>query len=964
MTFTNDTWDNILTNGAGKFDLRLEIEGFEHDFVTSEWLTGPTGSFGKTRIGGLQRDGIKISYRTSLADRTLDAGGMNFKIQDTDGRASKALNFTPSKYAILAASISETDTTINVYTDYDWGPNEVVYLGKEAINVQSFNSTTGDFNSCTRGVLDSVAHAYTVTNIEQETLAVRIRDKPLTLDGRRVRVFAYGEDNDPTGAGTIVWRGRLKRDFEYRDGGLWEAGAVGISEMFKENVGQSIGETKLRGFWFPRDYIHFRVLAKLQSWEVPSTEHTRINIDVFGFYETLQDLVDELDRQLQNWIGSEPNWETTFNASSANFEILPNGALGIRFETQSTGTLAYIILENWQMNINRFPYYAYHNVQPADDSARLVDDMQVLPIPWLSFETSRFSGPDGAGTEAFTYYFDAAGEFTQVPMETAGGRENSQPADSDGGATVDTTYYFSAAGPAPAAACMVLGWPEVGAGFPTIPDNARNRIYYDNEDITEAFETIIDFNVISNDINHSMVNPSIRSAPANYTTAWPVASDGTIDPGQWIGSESFLPTFNGLDIYLTDETEFKIGLSITRNGHVKDFLSDLASLSVTDGRYLLPDITSADIDVDDMDAEYARVTISDFISNVNFSYFKGDTKIEEIIEPELFLSGLIPTVATGSQKFSFRRLAGVSRFVPVEATINVSNTLRNEWPILQRLREHMVSGLIVKTGWDPVEDEYLGGDQTAIDQAAKVEYRTDNITIERKATETEYSDIDVREILFRNLSALSIPYYHTTLTCPMTKKVFNLVPGSVVRITTPHLPDPADGNRGITDQAGLILGIEKDFATGQCTIEVYFVTDRFGGYTPTAKVASSNQLSGLTYEIVVAGAGPRNYAPPRSITPDGGWFTVGDEVRFEEWNSWQPVTASGEITAISQDVVNYTFTVEFDDTPAAATINNTARMRFADYPTALNSLNEIQSTWTYVGDETDPEAVVITLFDI
>ena len=963
MTFTDNTWDNVLTNGAGKFDLRLEIEGFPFDFVTSDWLTGPTGSFGKVRLGGLLRDGIKISYRTNLADRTLDTGGMNFQILDLDGRASKALNFTPSKYAILTGSIGSTDATIPIYTDYSWENNEIIHLGTEAIRIGNL-FTTGSatsFVACTRGILDSVKRAYSVNNIEEETLALRMRDKPLTLDGRRCRVFAYGEDDDSSLQGTIVWRGRLKRDFEYQDGGFWEAGAMGIAEMFKEKLGRSMGEISLRGFWLPKEYVNIKIFVELNSWEAATTRHSAVRLEVYGFFESIVDILQDLDDQLQTWIASEPNWETTFNAGPANFVLMDDGVIALKFTTAATGSpLAYLMVRNPQIVVGHFPYPAYWDEQPGDDEGPLTPGTGVLSVDWLGFNNLRNSNSEGPGSAAYTYFYDSSGVLSIVDLEASPAVANSsQPSHLT--VVAERTYFVRANGPVPGAACLLMG---LGAYDSTISgENSRNRIYHDNDNINDGLESILDFQISLNDVKYRMADPHVQTDAGNFTTTWTSGSDGNLDPGQWIGDETFNPPLPQTAFYLTGESEFLLGFNVTRNGHVKDFLTDLANLSPEDGRHMFPNITTEDIDVDDMDAEYARATFNNFTSNLDFSYFKGDTKLEDIVEPEFFLGGLIPTVHSGSQKFTFRGLAGVSRFVPVDATINVSNTLRTELPKLQRLREHMISGLIVKTGWDPVEDEYLGGDHTAIDESAKVEYRTDNLTIERKATEREFTADDVREILFRNLSLLSIPYFHTTITCPLTKKVFNLVPGSLVRISTPHLPDPADGTRGIVDRAGLILGVNKDFGTNQCSLEIYFVSDRFGGYTPTAQIKQSSQVVDLTYEIIVA-SDDRLYSSPRSFFNDPAWFTIGDVVRFEEWNSWQPETGSGVITAINVDPTDTIFTVEFDDTPPAVSINSTARMRFSDYHSTISSSNVVQATWTYMADPTDPDAVEVTLFDI
>lgn len=225
---------------------------------TSTSATGSTAVYGarivdadavaRGRLVGLSSEGFKFSERVHLPTAKWEADGNRFTVADVDQRATELFSLTPTASTYLDADIDHTDTTINVLSTAGFADSGYLYLDSETIAYTGKTSTS--FTGCTRGQFGSLATSHYLS-FGARLRAPEITNWPVSIEGRRVRLYAYGAGDDKQGEGTRVWTGVVRTEASF-DGLRWSFLADPLSSILDFKLGGDLEEPRgIRGIYYP-----------------------------------------------------------------------------------------------------------------------------------------------------------------------------------------------------------------------------------------------------------------------------------------------------------------------------------------------------------------------------------------------------------------------------------------------------------------------------------------------------------------------------------------------------------------------------------------------------------------------------------------------------------------------------------------------------------------------------------------
>jgi hypothetical protein len=140
-------------------------------------------------------------------------------------------------------------------------------------------------------------------------------------------------------------------------------------------------------------------------------------------------------------------------------------------------------------------------------------------------------------------------------------------------------------------------------------------------------------------------------------------------------------------------------------------------------------------------------------------------------------------------------------------------------------------------------------------------------------------------------------YAEITVDVPLT--FFDVVVGSVVRLTAPNIPS-TDGTVGIADRAGIVIGREHDLTGGTMSLSIIVGDTSLAGYCPSAQIATESNVSGNIWDVTLA-----NTEAPTGTTSDE-WFEAGDAIRVWLFDNTTPAVQTGEVTSVTAGTVRIT----------------------------------------------------------
>jgi len=931
------TTEEQLELGSGQWEFRLEIEGFPYQPVSHFNLALNSGSF--ERIPGLKRDGIVSRFQTRLSDRRLEMDGMSFSVVDlkwnSDGTEFWTEQFanTPSKYAELSASINSSQTTIFVRPGHNFVTNDTIHIGKEAMTITAITGSDNTEWTVTRGILNTIPHAVSIIDTGESFQVVPIKDRIITFDGRRVKLFVYAPDDDKSGPGTIRWRGTISNDWSRSDG-VWSINAQGIADKFQQAIGQNLEKTKVRGWWHMPHYQPLRFSISNQNGTLKMGDESRTigslgttfkSFSISGFFETTSDLVAAINdhvtvtSSLASWIAG--------NGPSVEALQADDGALAIRMRgISSTGTTNNLLL----VSTLQFPNHIFKDGTTGEESLGSFfekgESHDQTGVSWEFFQTAGSPIPN-------LWVYD----------ETAGWFHNATAENGVFPLALNDQVEHRTLAPLPGAASQWLNVFDLPfTPYAVSVGDLDNRLYLENRTISDITTTDVRIEIEDPDTGEDVIltlsNPTFNNAEGYVTGEGWKYPDG-----------SFFPR----SILFTDQgPEIQLGLRLVEEGSFVDFLQRLVDLYPEDGHFILPDITTEDIDMEDIISVYSHSlnpAVDTQISKCQYSFYGGKTSVEDVIAEDLFFAGFVPAINPTNGKWTIRKLQYASLNQIPEAIITPKETLtQNGFPGWEKNKEHLFNIFNYKFGWDPIEEEYFDTPIQLKFAASIAEYKNKPLQIARKCTPTiPITRAEIRDFMVLPASVLAAPYIHVQIDCPFITEIRDLTIGSIVQIESNNLPDNLVGLIGVDKLVGVVMGVTQDWDVGIIELHVWASTNRLTGYTPTARI-NSGSIDGTTADLVFLDSDVE-YTSDSTI-PDWQWFGVGDRVRVETWNDWTPIWNEGEIIAESIGGSGVTYTVQFDSSPASlAPFTNDQRMRFPNYSGSLNATNaEEQKLWCYV----------------
>jgi hypothetical protein len=291
------SYSSFLEDGSGKLGVRVSVPGLDVEFVSEPSMERTTAD-GRRRIYCLAPigEGIVLEEKINIPDAMADVTSNRITLNADDAGVLDALfNSQPATETYLQGSVFQNGTQLEVMSEAGFAAGDVVHLGTEAILIASVSG--GLLHVQSRGYWDTQAQAH-YSNDAQVPGALRVvSSAPARIRGRRLRVYLYGEGDDPQGDGTQVWLGKVTSDATLSDDGtVWSFGADNILSVLRTKLG-----TEIEGGIAPRGaYYHWAAPLTFEVFEdVAGTPHRTSLTKFFGFYETQREFLEALAAAVQ-----------------------------------------------------------------------------------------------------------------------------------------------------------------------------------------------------------------------------------------------------------------------------------------------------------------------------------------------------------------------------------------------------------------------------------------------------------------------------------------------------------------------------------------------------------------------------------------------------------------------------------------------------------------------------------------
>ncbi len=239
------TWTStIKATGSGTIRAAIVIEGWPDMWACDRSITWAPDS--QTVKYGLSLDGIAIRDRVILQHAICEQDGITFRINpaeyrpqgvtqwDDDATASFSRRVEPMAAAVedLAAGATTMPDLVNSRTLAD---NTTYYMGSEAIRVGTWPTITS------RGHFSSIDQTHFVPTDPLSDATLFVWGYPPTMEGRRVYLYVWGDGETGASAGTLVWRGIVRRPPVLPAGGTsWQIPCGPITDVLKQQLAGDI----------------------------------------------------------------------------------------------------------------------------------------------------------------------------------------------------------------------------------------------------------------------------------------------------------------------------------------------------------------------------------------------------------------------------------------------------------------------------------------------------------------------------------------------------------------------------------------------------------------------------------------------------------------------------------------------------------------------------------------------------
>jgi hypothetical protein len=926
------TWASITRHGSGRVRYAAVIEGWPEIWVTDPSLTltdATYGARGRSVRTGLLRQGLQISERAMLLQGKLEASAMTFRFRSGDGTKQAVASFAtvPSVEAQLADDLETSDTSITLQGATTFANGLYKHIGTEVFR------STGSGN-ITRGHWDTQAQSFYLLDGENE-LTHQVYSRPRSMEGRRVTLYVWGDGDDVTGydatgtteadMGQPIWRGIVTLPPRLdRDGLTWSITADHISKVIDQQLCARNTDVRPIGIHFPRGaafYVGFRTKANvLKAW----TEHLFWRRDNAGFIEFVNGILA--------YLVGEPATEldTIFSTLTIGQDVT-TGVFYLQGLTTSTPGGLQDLTSCLDIRSH------YTGAVTAGFFA----------TPWVDINTGSvilgtvgaFSGPD---FEASTYY---RCDFVREQWATESPFGSAQTIFGQQDIGHDTTGY------------VTLVEDTSTIALPAdIAEWSSFRIFIDRDWSSLASRAI----TVERESFEPLRGPDAERTHYKTETITLTVEDSGYDTAldaHWvlIANEGAARWFHG---WLHSDTVLRPTYAPAAATDVVGFLSavigDVAA-NANDGN--LPFIRDTDFDTS---TEVVSV-IPEITSERGYRFVKP-VSIADVIAEELKLSGYMWSVDRDSAKLTFVPIPIVTGTIALtrdddgngieidgEALTPAGGA--GAFPGYEVQSQGIVSVVVVKDGYDSAQDQHVGIAHTVADANLLSTHKRralTEMTIAPKSTsDAEIGVEDAQRIAARMMSVLGREYVTVNVRLPFS--FFRVMIGSVVSLTSPHVPN-SSGTMGITDKRCIVIGrrVNLDPVNAEVELELLMLLDEPAGYAPSGVITGQTGAT-TTWVLTLDSASSLNILiSPRGDGVVAETFAVDDEIRIVQLGDATPTIRSGTVTAQSGNTVSVTLTASW--TPgsdlwtleyADATVVTTSQR---DYCFSCNSSGVVDGT--------------------
>lgn len=366
---------------------RLEIERLPEQFVTHQSMVN------QVRFAGLKVRGNKLKCLANPITNELEVSGLTCAIVDVGGQATTIFGQFPSLSTWLTSECTAAATSMTVRNTTGWASGGTLWLDSEAISYSSKTSTT--FAGLTRGMYSTLAQRHYVATAG----AVRypeVTNRPVSLAGARAKLYAYGQNDDPQGDGTLIWQGVVTRH-PTMVGAEWRVSIDPITSVLNKTVSADLAEPATpRGIKYDIVNTFLITFFRPDILQQLTIEFPRDSSDR-AFFETNQDFCDYLNTRIDSLV------EATWSGSEISIHAVCDGDSSWWLEISTDGTIVEILHQNAVIDPLLSPL-------PYNDSGVPVGDGTTT---WAADTVYRYvpiGGPSGAGSVPRGHYGALWGE--------------------------------------------------------------------------------------------------------------------------------------------------------------------------------------------------------------------------------------------------------------------------------------------------------------------------------------------------------------------------------------------------------------------------------------------------------------------------------------------------------------------------------------------------------------------------
>lgn len=849
------TWDGITTDGSGKIELRLSIEGITTQFVSAYSMEVAASSGVAARKVGLIRSGINLEENADILRAQMSGGSLTFQIKDIALAATATFATRPTKTTWLTATFDIGDSAATVGSTTGWTTSDIAYMNKETFLISAIPAS--DEFTLTRAQYDSVEQKHYSSDGEKYSMPA-VTNAPYAFTGRKVILYAYGEGDSLTGDGTIVWRGSVSGEPSLDVyGTTWSLPCESISKLLQNTIGLDANVYgRARGVYYPwNGAMRLRVgYYDGASYLASASVVDQTVVATIGFWETQEDFVASLNDALQTLTSA---WDVVFGA-----EPIDDTKYKITARIQTAATPSIFALDSvidtlgddYSPNTSNLLAYGSNWLNSNDEE---VDANNTFAAGEVYYAIVNATVPRGV----FGHIVRAGDVDTRYQAYRAAYPENRiYISDIDltdvTSATIDFGYYFGTNNPDMPGGEYQVTTDTTSQYVQTVDDPRGGGITYGTGDYPKVTPNYTDMFASNKNIGDLMSWITTYSAAYANSGLVPLITTSEFDSSGF-ATLVFRAIHGGGAGYRNNRhysfpKPVKLNELLAAEMQLLGLYLGTSETGRMQARQLAQVAQTQNVDF--------AITASNTITSGGFAGY------------EVAPYGMVNTITI------------YTGYDPV-----ADDWLGSKYPIKDRSAfgfTQTTNGLDIKPrSSDPIDNPITASDAVSIAQP-----------------------------LF---STFAVPYVVLSFNVPFSVYTQALV-GNTCSFVSNQLPD-TDGTRGYTNpKRGVVIGRRFDFGNSYGTIRVLHSLQQIAGYTPTMRINSASGAL-TSWTVVLKENDPVVGISwlPSGYTNADDWFTAGDQIAFTGWDSTAPSRVTGEVVSVSGN--NMTVTLDAAATLSSGT---------------------------------------------